>query len=75
MRIRHLALKNWRNFKSVEIDVSDRPFGVGDPGGVHRVRPSRLISGVEQAPQLLTTPHSPSIPRPNPLTAWLAGGG
>ena len=29
MRIRHLALKNWRNFKSVEIDVPDRLFVVG----------------------------------------------
>lgn len=29
MRIRHIALKNWRNFKSVEIDVPDRLFIVG----------------------------------------------
>lgn len=29
MRIRRLALKNWRNFKSVEIDVPDRLFIVG----------------------------------------------
>ncbi len=29
MRLRRLVLKNWRNFKSVEIDVPDRLFIVG----------------------------------------------